>query len=82
MKNKINTVWKENMAFEAEVNGFKIMLDADEAVGGQNLGPRPKPPLGAFSFCLKSTWITFSGFAILTPLLKTHFNSHFSIFGR
>ena len=42
MKNKINTVWRDNMAFEAEVNGFKIMLDAEEAVGGQNLGPRPK----------------------------------------
>jgi len=25
------------------VNGFKIMIDADEAVGGTNLGPRPKP---------------------------------------
>lgn len=31
------------MAFEADVNGFKIMLDADPAVGGQNAGPRPKP---------------------------------------
>ena len=42
MKNKINAQWKDGMAFEAEVNGFKIMLDADEAVGGENLGPRPK----------------------------------------
>ena len=42
MKNKISNLWKGNMAFEADVNGFKIMLDADEAVGGQNLGPRPK----------------------------------------
>jgi len=31
------------MAFEADVNGFKIMLDADPAVGGENNGPRPKP---------------------------------------
>ena len=30
------------MAFEAEINGFKIILDADEAVGGENRGPRPK----------------------------------------
>lgn len=30
------------MAFEAEVNGFKITIDADEAVGGENRGPRPK----------------------------------------
>ena len=31
------------MAFEAEVNGHKIVIDAAEAVGGENLGPRPKP---------------------------------------
>lgn len=31
------------MTFEAEVNGFKIMMDADPAVGGGNSGPRPKP---------------------------------------
>lgn len=42
MKHKISNVWKDNMAFEADVNGFKIMLDADESVGGQNLGPKPK----------------------------------------
>ena len=33
----------ENMAFEADVNGHKIVLDAAEAVGGENRGPRPKP---------------------------------------
>ncbi|MCK4569848.1 MAG: OsmC family protein [Bacteroidales bacterium] len=43
MKNKINTLWKDNMVFEATVNGFKITLDADDAVGGENQGPRPKP---------------------------------------
>lgn len=42
MKQKINTTWTENMAFEAEINGFKIIIDADEAVGGENRGPRPK----------------------------------------
>ncbi len=42
MKHKINNTWKENMAFEADVNGFKIILDADEAVGGENRGPKPK----------------------------------------
>jgi putative redox protein len=31
------------MAFEADVNGFKIMIDADPAFGGANKGPRPKP---------------------------------------
>ena len=43
MKAKIDCSWKNGMAFEADVNGFKIMLDADPAVGGENNGPRPKP---------------------------------------
>jgi putative redox protein len=43
MKSKISCTWKNDMSFEAEVNGFKIVLDADASVGGQNLGPRPKP---------------------------------------
>ena len=43
MKSRIECTWKNEMAFEAEVNGFKIMLDAEPAVGGMNKGPRPKP---------------------------------------
>jgi len=31
------------MAFETEVSGHKILLDADESVGGDDKGPRPKP---------------------------------------
>lgn len=42
MNNKINVAWTGDMAFEAEVNDFKIALDADEKVGGNNSGPRPK----------------------------------------
>ncbi|MFK5857532.1 MAG: OsmC family protein [Bacteroidota bacterium] len=42
MNNKINVAWTGNMAFEAEVNDFKIKLDADASVGGNNTGPRPK----------------------------------------
>jgi putative redox protein len=45
MKTSITTKWIDNMAFEAVVNGHKIILDADEKVGGQNRGPRPKPLL-------------------------------------
>ncbi|MBK9290789.1 MAG: OsmC family protein [Bacteroidetes bacterium] len=41
--NKVDVTWTGEMAFEAEVNGFKLMMDADEKVGGQNKGPRPKP---------------------------------------
>ena len=31
------------MAFETEINGHKILLDAEPDVGGEDLGPRPKP---------------------------------------
>jgi putative redox protein len=43
MNNKVDVTWTGDMSFEAEVNGFKLIIDADEKVGGQNLGPRPKP---------------------------------------
>jgi len=43
MRQTINVNWLEDMAFEAEVNGLKLVLDADEKVGGKNRGPRPKP---------------------------------------
>jgi putative redox protein len=33
------------MSFDAEINGFNIKMDAVEAVGGKNQGPRPKPML-------------------------------------
>jgi putative redox protein len=39
----ITAKWLGNMAFEAEVNGHKIVLDAGPQVGGENRGPRPKP---------------------------------------
>jgi putative redox protein len=31
------------MAFEVEVSGHKIIIDAEENVGGEDMGPRPKP---------------------------------------
>lgn len=43
MKNKVAVTWTEDMAFEATVNDHKIVLDAVEAVGGKDRGPRPKP---------------------------------------
>ncbi|MDZ7795019.1 MAG: OsmC family protein [Spirochaetia bacterium] len=41
----LNCTWKEGMAFESEVSGHKILMDADETVGGEDNGPRPKPLL-------------------------------------
>lgn len=40
---EISCAWKGDMAFSAEVNGHEILLDADEAFGGKDAGPRPKP---------------------------------------
>jgi len=40
---KIELNWKQEMAFEAEVNGHQVTLDADGSVGGTDHGPRPKP---------------------------------------
>jgi len=43
MKNKVDINWTEDMSFEATVNDHKIIMDAVEAVGGKDRGPRPKP---------------------------------------
>ena len=42
-KQSVTTSWMNNMAFESEINGHKIIIDADSSVGGENRGPRPKP---------------------------------------
>jgi len=34
--------WTGNMAFITELDGHKLIVDADESVGGHNLGMRPK----------------------------------------
>lgn len=47
MNKEITVIWKGNMAFEAHVDGFSVMMDATPAAGGTNLGPTPKPLLMA-----------------------------------
>ena len=42
MKTSLNVNWKSGMAFETEIDGHKITIDAKEEVGGNDLGPRPK----------------------------------------
>ncbi len=42
-KQSTSTKWLNKMAFETEINGHKIIIDADDSVGGENLGARPKP---------------------------------------
>ncbi|MCP4871080.1 MAG: OsmC family protein [Proteobacteria bacterium] len=37
--------WREGMTFDAESDGFPLVMDASEAGGGRGLGTRPKPLL-------------------------------------
>ena len=41
-KHVIKSEWKGDMAFEADVNGHKVIMDANIEGGGHNLGPSPK----------------------------------------
>jgi len=44
--------WQSGMAFETEINGHKLIMDASESSGGTNKGPRPKPlMLAALAGC-------------------------------
>lgn len=40
---KIHIDWQGDMAFEAELDGHKLIIDASPEVGGSDNGPRPKP---------------------------------------
>ena len=42
MKQNLELDFLGGMAFETELNGHKLYIDADESVGGKNTGPRPK----------------------------------------
>lgn len=42
-RESVSTRWLDNMAFESEINGHKLIIDAEPGVGGENRGPRPKP---------------------------------------
>lgn len=42
MKQSMSGKWLNKMAFEAEVSGHKLIMDAVPEVGGENRGPRPK----------------------------------------
>jgi len=40
---ELTTRWLDGMAFESDLNGHKIVIDAHPDVGGRDLGPSPKP---------------------------------------
>ena len=43
MIHNVKTTWKENLQFESEVNGHKLLIDGPPEAGGDDKGPRPKP---------------------------------------
>lgn len=69
----VKTIWKQNMAFEAIVNNHELLMDGDEAIGGNDSGMRPKPlMLAALAGCtgidvvsiLNKMRVSFSDFTI------------------
>ncbi len=47
-----SVTWTRDMAFEADADGHRLLLDAAPEHGGQDTGPRPKPlVLTALSGC-------------------------------
>ena len=65
MPHRIECRWLEDMSFEAEVNEHIFIMDADEANGGHNKGPRPKPlTLASLAGC--------TGMDVISILKKMH----------
>ena len=42
MTHSVKTTWLNNLAFQTDVGGHKILMDADNDFGGEDKGPRPK----------------------------------------
>jgi len=42
MKHVLDMSWTDNLAFKADMDGHKVIVDAAKETGGNDLGPRPK----------------------------------------
>jgi len=42
MKHVVDMAWTDELAFEADLDGHRLIVDATKDVGGNDLGPRPK----------------------------------------
>ena len=42
MKHVVDLVWTDKVAFETDMDGHKVVIDATKESGGSDLGPRPK----------------------------------------
>lgn len=72
MKHQVKTIWKDNMAFESEIDSHKFITDAKQPLGN-NSGPSPKKLLlSALAGCtgmdvvslLKKMRVDFTDFEI------------------
>lgn len=64
-KHIIKTQWKGDLTFEADVNGHKVVMDANQEAGGNDSGPSPKKlMLVALSGC--------TGMDVVSILKKMH----------
>jgi putative redox protein len=66
--------WQDGMAFDVEVDGHRLTVDAEEEFGGKDRGPRPKPLLlSALGGCtamdvvsmLKKMRVPFDSFSVM-----------------
>ncbi len=65
MKSNYSTKWVSDMAFETEITGHKVLMDANEDFGGHDGGPRPKPLIiAALTGC--------TGMDVVSILKKMH----------
>ena len=42
MKHVVDLAWTDKVAFETDMDGHKLIIDATKESGGSDLGPRPK----------------------------------------
>ncbi|MCD6332122.1 MAG: OsmC family protein [Bacteroidales bacterium] len=42
-KETIDVAWNDKMSFKTVLNGHELIIDAEDQVGGEDRGPRPKP---------------------------------------
>lgn len=65
MKHETVLTWTGDMAFETQLDGHKLVVDADESVGGHDKGMRPKKLLlTALAGC--------TGMDVISILKKMH----------
>ena len=83
MSDTVVTVHTGNVAFESDIEGYKVRMDAAPEFGGTGFGPRPKPlVLSALAGCagidvasiMRKKHVPYKSFRIITTgeTVETH----------